>query len=385
MRHPYTLIKRGKIYYCAIYVTINGVSKRRYFSTGQKSKVKANEYCLELLRQGRLKDISEINRHSRIFDFVFKYYFNNWFDYDCCPFVQEKKRNGKILGKQYIQTNRAILNHYILPTFGNRDIREITHLEIDEWKFSMFKKNNLSPKTANNNLSVLRIMFKYAWQHDALEKNPCEKVNQMTNLSPRKYGIPTEDEVRALFKSRKIWINDLAFLMNLIAATTGVRLGEVQALRQSDIKRDSKGEEYLLIQHSFNDKYGLKGTKTNNIRAIPVHPEIIKAMRSLYRGPNSYIFSCNNGEKPVNKHFAIDHLHAALAAIGITRIEQKKRFLGFHSWRHYLNTKLRTSGVADNITRQVNGQATEEMTDYYTHYTKDDIKAIVSISEKLFE
>lgn len=379
MHNPYNLYKRGKIYYGYTLIKVNGIKKRKVFSTGQTSKLKANEFCQDLMKKGKLYESSEKTQDVRDRSYIFEYFAEDWWVWGKCPYIKERKRNGRELTQRFAQTNLAILNRYILPTFGKRDIREITHLEINEWKFEMVEEKGLAPKTANNNLSVLRTMTNFAWSHDIIEVDPCKKVRQMSTLGSKKRGILKKEEVAMLFKNRNNWVNDLGFLMNLIAATTGLRLGEIQALRQSDIK-----DGYILVQHSYDDKYGLKCTKTRNVRAVPTHREIISAMRVLDYGPGTYIFSLDNPKKPVNKHFPELHLYQALASIGINKEERKKRNITFHSWRHYLNTQLRTSGIADSITRQVTGHATEEMTDYYTHYSSDDLQAIIGISDKLF-
>lgn len=210
----------------------------------------------------------------------------------------------------------------------------------------MVEGKGLSPKTANNNLSVLSTMTNYAWSQYIIELDPCKKVRQMSTLGSKRRGMLKKEELALLFKNRSNWGNDLGFLMNLIAATTGLSLGEIQALRQSYIK-----DGYLLVQHSYDDKYGLKCTKTRNVRAIPTQSEILSAMRILDYGPVTYIFSLVNPNKPVNKHFAELHLSRAMANIGIDIQEQKLRNVIFNSWRHYINTQLRTPSIADSITR----------------------------------
>ena len=376
MRLPYTICKRGKFYYCTVIIKKNGVDTRRVFSTKQTSKIKAKEVCDELLKKGLLYLDSEIQPEIET-GYIFGDFAKAWWIPETCPYCREAKMNGTALTLRYIQNNKAALKNHILPKFGRRDIRKISHLDIDKWKYSLVEDFHLAPKTANNILSVLNTMLKYAWRHDMIAVNPCDKVVQLSNLNPKKRGVLDPSEVVMLFSRLEAWGSDIAYLMNLLACTTGMRLGEVQALQPEDIKKD-----YILVQHSFDDKYGLKTTKTRQARAIPVRSEILEKLRMLNYG--NYIFSLDDPFKPVGKGYAEQHLQRALAVIGISRIEQKRRVITFHSWRHYLNSQLRKTGIDDNVTRQVTGHATPEMTELYSHYSKDDLKSILGVSNDLF-
>lgn len=376
MRLPYTLCKRGKFWYCTVIIRKDGIDKRKVFTTKQTSKIKAKEVCDDLLKKGLLYLDSEIKPEINT-GYIFSDYAKAWWIPETCPYIRETKMNGTALTARYIQNNKAALTNHILPVFGRKDIRKISHLDIDKWKFSLIEQHHLTPKTANNILSVLNTMLKYAWRHDIIAENPCDKVVQLSNLSPKKRGVLNPPEVVKLFSTFEAWGSNIAYLMNLLACTTGMRLGEVQALRSIDIKSD-----YILVQHSFDDKYGLKTTKTRQVRAIPVRQEILLKLRMFNFG--EYIFSLDNPERPVGKGYAEQHLQRALIKIGISRTEQKSRFITFHSWRHYLNSQLRKTGIDDNVTRQVTGHSTPEMTELYSHYSKDDLKSILSVSNDLF-
>jgi integrase len=376
MRLPYTLCKRGKFWYCTVIIRKDGIDTRKVFSTKQTSKIKAKDVCDELLKKGLLYLDSEIRPEIET-GYVFGDYAKSWWVLETCPYIRETKMNGTALTPRYIQNNKAALKNHILPAFGRKDIRKIGHLDIDKWKFSLIEEKHLMPKTANNILSVLNTMLKYAWRHDMIVTNPCDKVVQLSNLNPKKRGVLEPTEVVKLFSTLDAWVSDIAYLMNLLACTTGLRLGEVQALQPVDIKKD-----YILVQHSFDDKYGLKTTKTRQARAIPVRKEILAKLRMLNYG--QYLFSLDDPTKPVGKGYPEEHLKRALSFIGVSRFEQKQRVITFHSWRHYLNSQLRKTGIDDNVTRQVTGHSTPEMTELYSHYSKDDLKSILGVSNDLF-
>jgi integrase len=70
--------------------------------------------------------------------------------------------------------------------------------------------------------------------------------------SVKKRGVLTETEVETIF-SKVIWDDKRAYIANLTACTTGLRLGEVLALRRSVI-----GDDTLDVSYSWSCIDGLK-------------------------------------------------------------------------------------------------------------------------------
>ena len=66
-------------------------------------------------------------------------------------------------------------------------------------------------------------------------------------------------------------------------------------------------------------------------------------------------------------------------------IGQDRRHLTFHAWRHFLNSMLRSHGMADVKTRRITGHRTAAMTDWYTDWKALDISEVVSIQTALLE
>ncbi len=63
-------------------------------------------------------------------------------------------------------------------------------------------------------------------------------------------------------------------------------------------------------------------------------------------------------ETPMSKSATEEHLARALERIGIPADEQHERKITFHGWRHFLNTLMRPSGIADAKTRRITGHRT---------------------------
>ena len=57
--------------------------------------------------------------------------------------------------------------------------------------------------------------------------------------------------------------------------------------------------------------------------------------------------------------------------------------VGFHSWRHKLNTLLRAAGVPDAKIRLLTGHRSKEMTDWYTQFLETDMVDVTEAQVRL--
>jgi integrase len=86
-----------------------------------------------------------------------------------------------------------------------------------------------------------------------------------------KRGVLSVEEAAALFE--RPWADAAAKAGNLVSATTGLRQGEVLAIRGSDI-----GEAVLYVNRSWSTKDGLKRPKNGETRRVPLLPEVRAAL-----------------------------------------------------------------------------------------------------------
>jgi integrase len=115
--------------------------------------------------------------------------------------------------------------------------------------------------------------LRWALANGIIRHNPIEKLTPYSQKM-RKRGILKPDEVIELFKLK--WNDQRALLANIVAMSTGMRIGEILALRTEDI-----GEEYISVNNSYSRFDGLKCTKTDEPRTVPVIPEIRDALRRM--------------------------------------------------------------------------------------------------------
>jgi len=359
------------IYYFWVYHE-NG--KRRFRSTGKRNFDEAVKFCRTLQVKGQL--YSETSPSFSTYSKVF-------FDYEKCPYINHRLTRGHTYGRSWAKRQKQLLEKIIRPYFGMKALSEITFKDIDSF-ILLLKDQNCSNKKINHIISTLKNLFWYAEKEKTLEINPCIGLKPFKIISPEK-GILTKEEIASLFSNEnrnKIWPETMHFLINYIAAFTGLRLGEILALRPQDFS-DSK----LIVSNSFSPDDGLKCTKNGKSRYIPLDKKLEALLMDCCQGKrqDEFIFSINNGISPVVPKTIYKRFWKAREYIGIDEVERKRRNISFHSFRHGVNTMLLEAGVVPERVQLLLGHSGSSMTARYAHLQLPNVLRIyenLNISSK---
>ncbi len=343
------------------------------WSTGKTTKKAAEAYCLSLYKKSKL--IPKLKSKQQRFMDIFK----DWFIWDKCRFIQKKLERGKNYSKNYAYIQRINLNKHIIPYFGNKKLDDISPNMVDNWLFS-FKNKGISNSTANHLLQTLKTMLTEVCKQGYIASSPAFNIEPLKRFSKEK-GILKPNEVKRLFPEnyKTNWNNYIVYTGNILAASTGMRRGEILALRDTDVK-----DNYIEIQYSWDHiNKNLKETKTRKKRYIPIPNRVEKLIIEIIDMHSGFIFSWD-GNKPIHENCLNEALYTALNKIGISEDERKKRNISFHSWRHFFNSYLRSNGIVDAKTQRITGHTTKEMLERYTHFDIDDFSDVKIIQEGLF-
>jgi integrase len=198
-----------------------------------------------------------------------------------------------------------------------------------------------------------------------IEINPCKGLKFFKIITPEK-GILTKTELETLFSEKRrsqIWPEPVHFAVNYIAASTGLRIGEILALRPGDYS-----DGVLTVSHSFNPDDGLKPTKNGKSRSISLDKTLGTLFTDVCQGKqkDEYIFSVNNGKSPMAHKTVYKRFWKALETVGIDKTERVRRKITFHSYRHGVNTMLLETGIPPETVRLLTGHS-PQMTERYSH------------------
>ncbi len=280
------------------------------------------------------------------------------------------------------ETNVSRINstwekHYKNASVINIPIKNLTRAKLKEWAYSIVKENEMDAKQYANFSLIIRQMLEYAIDLEIIDKNVFNdvKVERRLFRRTRKEAgdsqIYTKEEKELLrhealrdFKSNskreKFFLVPLAILFQF---ETGMRVGEVCALKHSDVSDDSTIHVQRMYQR--DTKKLIDKTKSDlgerNVILTKRAKEII-SMAKTYQKENGYkdnylIFSIN--EEPLKPYAFNDALKTYCKRLGIT-------YKSSHKARKTYATNLIDAGVNIATVREQMGHASEITT--FKHY-----------------
>ena len=175
-------------------------------------------------------------------------FLDEFWDFDTSPYIREKKLRGQSIHRDYCVSLQARLKRYWYPHIAGKSVGEITREDITGI-FSDKAVAKLAPKTINSIISAITIPMKWAYCHGLTDINCYDGIIKCSTKS-KKREVLTLEQAMAVFCTD--WENDTAKLANMLAFYTGMRQGEIAALRLEDI-----GTDRIYIRHSWSKYEGL--------------------------------------------------------------------------------------------------------------------------------
>ena len=204
---------------------------------------------------------------------------------------------------------RRVLDNYVLPSVGGLKLREATTGRLDRL---LLRLRDRSVNRQRKAKVILGAMLDLAVRHDAIPTNPARGTTRVHRPRQETKALRVEDlvEIRAAVRR---WVNqdrpgpkasgDIADVIDLMLAT-GCRIGEILALRWSDIELDGD-LPVLTVSGTIKTETG-KGTyrkstpKSDASRRTVVLPRSAAEMlrvRREFATPNVHdaVFATRNG------------------------------------------------------------------------------------------
>ncbi len=306
-------------------------------------------------------------------------FLKKFWDYDRSEYIQDKLAHGQRFGRARAYDMSCRLKLHWEPYFSGKKLSEITKLDLKAFSTEIAKKG-LAPSTINHTIEVGTIALSWAHQNDLIATDPGEGLRSFSGAS-KKRGVLEPDEVARLFAEP--WLDERSHVGNLVAATTGLRAGEILALRAEDIAKDR-----IFVRHSWSPKDRLKGTKTGEEREVPLLAEVRAALLALASrnpwGPRGFIFYSAKPDVPMDIKRLLDPLierfirmkagtetdpESTEEARAAALAEWRSRNLTFHGWRHFYSARMADLIDARKI-MTTTGHKTQSVFDAYADHAR---------------
>jgi integrase len=344
-----------------------------------KDSEDAQTMIAELKRQGWLKSFV-LNNTPQAEQFTA--FLSNFWDWDNSPYVKEKLRKAHGIHRRHCKLQSQAVTLYWQPFFQERNIGEITTKDIDNFIDYMGGK----PLSASRKNVVIKAGLKplrWAFSKGIIEQDPT-RGHIMFSGEQHKRNILTPTTAAAIFNME--WTDARAKLANMLASVTGMRMGEILALRFQDL-----GPDCIYVRSSWNMEDKTKPTKNNEPRTVEIpFPGLMYALFSLAQQnpwgvrPDSFVFwAVTKNDIPMQgSRLFLDGLREALVKAGFTEEEAKKYM--FHGWRHFF-TSYMIKKLDKKLLKGETGHKTDIMLALYSdHETEGDRQTIQTTKKETF-
>jgi integrase len=248
---------------------------------------------------------------------------------------------------------RSMISTHLLPAFGTMPIEDVTTEVIESW----IAGYEGSPRSRNKLLIQMHGILGRAKKVYGLHANAAVEVEKFQQKASGDIQVFSPEEVWALVRAAASEQDAALFLT---AAFTGLRMGELLALRWRDV--DFAGEA-VRVRASFSTGQ-LTTPKSGKVRAVPLAPAVASALAPLSRredwvGDDDLVFAGIAGDY-LDGSALRRRYKAALVAAGL-------RPLRFHDLRHTFGTRM----IAKADIRRVQewmGHADIQTTMRYLHF-----------------
>lgn len=256
---------------------------------------------------------------------------------------------------------------HLAPFFRGKVIDAIRHEDVVDL-LAVLAGKGLAPKTIRNVIASLSAIcnFARAPQRRWASSNPCEGLELPAVALSTEIRFLTLEQVDALIanlpQSPFLEI-DQALL--LVAALTGLRKGELVALRWRDV--DWAARRVRVRRNYTRGEFGVPKSR-RSARAIPLADQAASALRRLransnWRGDDDLVFAHPDTGGVLAKSNISRRMHVALKAAGLDETHR------FHDLRHTFGTHAAAAGVPMRTLQEWMGHADHATTLIYADYS----------------
>jgi len=174
-----------------------------------------------------------------------------------------------------LSDNRSVVNAHINPTFGPRRPEKITAEQIEDWRDELVEERGVSRRTANKALIVLGAILERGRKHGLVINAAREVPKLRDRYDPNDYDFFSPEEVEKLAAAA----SEQDGAIYLVAAFTGLRMGELIALRWRDVDFDG---ESLHVYGSYS-LGTLTAPKSGLARTVPMAEQVLATLKTHKR------------------------------------------------------------------------------------------------------
>lgn len=269
-----------------------------------------------------------------------------------------------------------ILENHVLPYFGDGD--SLHEQEVQAFVLQKLERG-LSVKTVKDILIVLKMVMKFGVKNEWMTYYEWDIKYPTTSTNK-------ELEVLSVANHRKIlnYIQSHFTFTGLgiyISLSTGLRIGEICALRWSDI---NVADGTITVSRTIERIYIIEGEKKhteliintpktkNSCREIPMSKELLAMIKPLKKVVNEDFYVLTNDERPTEPRTYRNYYNGLMVKLDIPKLK-------YHGLRHSFATRCIEAGCDYKTVSVLLGHSNISTTlNLYVHPNMEQKKRCIS-------
>lgn len=232
------------------------------------------------------------------------------------------------------------------------------------------ERQGLAGKTINNQLNFLHGLFRYAIKRRWATLNPVALVDkpEVSRSDPKRIRFLTREQLEHVIRAAPPDpVGRVDAVLIRAAATTGLRQGELLALRWCDI--DWIVGRIRVAESYTRGRFG--SPKSGKDRSVPMGDVLAAEVerhfqRTHWKQDKDLVFAHPDTGHPLDPSKLRKRFYAALERAGVPRIK-------FHELRHTFGTQMAAVGTPMSSLQELMGHEHQSTTEIYKHYAPDPI------------
>jgi integrase len=234
---------------------------------------------------------------------------------------------------------RQIFDFRLLPRFGEIPIGRIKRSQVEALAIQMLREGKRAQSV--NTLKLLSQVFNYARRQRWCLENPCWGVRRPQIRPHQDIRFLDKDELEAVLSAIDVTKKPFGAIdraIVLTAAMTGMRQGELLALRWRDVDWDSKR---IRVRRNYVRGYWGTPKSRSGERSIGLANRVAVQLKELRQGSRfladgDLVFASPITGEPLDHASLLRRFRKALKAAGVRRVR-------FHDLRHTFGTRMAAS------------------------------------------
>ncbi len=278
--------------------------------------------------------------------------------------IRHLERDG--CSRTYVINCESAAKRHLVPVIGaHTPVASIESEQVDALRDQLMD-GPMRPPTVKKAMTMLYGIMRNAQRKKWIKANPC--VDHGRVKVPKASGDYNHLSVEEVFAVARAADDAQQGALFIVAALSGLRMGELRALRWMDLDFTQRA---IHVRRSYSHS-ALDTPKSGTVRSLPMSDQVAAALDGLskrehYTQPGDLVFANAYGRYTSDKEIR-QSLYSAMKRAGLGHKREGPDPFVFHDLRHTFGTLCASGGVPVGDIQHYMGHAKLETTQIYMHH-----------------